>query len=411
MDWRLYTSTDCEDALGLWNEAGWAQDRTHALEAADVLYSMGQTWVMDAQGSGLAALVSTIPGTIQHGIAQVPLSIVRSVLVSRRYRRRGLALRGTAQALATAYAAGAQTSILGIFDQGFYDRLGYGTGPAHILWRIDPGFLRAPVPAAVPELLTLDDYEAVHRLRLRWANAHGQVVIPDPRATLTSLQMTLPGAMYGWWNADHTELTHAIALTPNASMWGPVRVRFLFFETPAQFRELLGFLAGLGDQLRAIDLPGLAKIQWQDYVELPFARLRMGEGAALDTAPGALAYWQLRLLDLPGALASTSFHGPEIRFVFDCTDPIERYLPADSSWRGCGGTWRVSLGQQSHAEAGDDTTLPRLTGSINGFSRLWIGARSASALELTGELSGQPDLLAALDACCLTPVPNPGWEF
>jgi len=93
------------------------------------------------------------------------------------------------------------------------------------------------------------------------------------------------------------------------------------------------------------------------------------------------------------------------------SDPIDRFLPADQSWRGVAGEYVVTLGGSSGAQPGTDDALPILTASVNAFSRMWLGVRPATALNFTDDLSGPPELLEALDSLLRLPDPQPDWDF
>ena len=62
-----------------------------------------------------------------------------------------------------------------MFEQGFYDRLGFGTGGYEHLVALDPSQLRFPRPgrSRVPRRITTDDWEAVHANRRNRFRGHG----------------------------------------------------------------------------------------------------------------------------------------------------------------------------------------------------------------------------------------------
>jgi len=76
-----------------------------------------------------------------------------------------------------------------------------------------------------------------------------------------------------------------------------------------------------------------------------------------------------------------------------------------------GGEYIVSLGHDSGAEPGCDEALPTCTASVNAFTRLWLGVRSATSLSVTDDLSGPKELLEELDWAFRLPEPHPDWEF
>jgi predicted acetyltransferase len=84
---------------------------------------------------------------VRHLEADLPMSCVAAVTTSRVARKQGFAARLTAKAIAADAADGALVSALGMFEQGFYNRLGFGTGCyEHLVW-FNPAALRAGAPA------------------------------------------------------------------------------------------------------------------------------------------------------------------------------------------------------------------------------------------------------------------------
>ena len=124
-----------------------------------------------------------------------------------------------------------------------------------------------------------------------------------------------------------------------------------------------------------------------------------------------MAYWQLRMCDLPGCLARTHLAGSPLRFNLALSDPIEAYLDAGAPWRGVGGDYVVTLGPSSGAEPGKDPSLPTLAASVGAFTRLWLGVLPATGLAVTDELAGPRELLTALEETLRLPVPRLDWDF
>ena len=75
----------------------------------------------------------------------LPLSVVSSVTTSLIGRKQGLAGATTAEALSRSAQSGAAVSLLGMFEQGFYDLLGFGSGPPSLHYRFDPAALKASI--------------------------------------------------------------------------------------------------------------------------------------------------------------------------------------------------------------------------------------------------------------------------
>ncbi|MBM3135274.1 MAG: hypothetical protein FJZ89_08355, partial [Chloroflexi bacterium] len=191
----------------------------------------------------------------------------------------------------------------------------------------------------------------------------------------------------------------------------PHEVWLMVFQTAEQFRELMALLQSLGDQVRAVGLREPPGIQIQDLLEQPFRQRALTKGSKFESSSRASAYWQVRLLDLPGCLARTHLPGPEVRFNLKLTDPLEPLLDESAPWHGVAGDYVVTLGPSSGAEPGRDAALPTLAASVGAFTRLWLGVRPATSLAVTDDLSGPPALLANLDRVLRLPAPKPDWDF
>jgi hypothetical protein len=152
-------------------------------------------------------------------------------------------------------------------------------------------------------------------------------------------------------------------------------------------------------------------IQLQDLFLHPFRSRVATRGSNFETSMRASAYWQIRILDLPGCLAHTHLSAGPVRFNLRLTDPIAASLDDEAPWRGVGGDYVVTLGPTSHAELGMDETLPTLSARVGAFSRMWLGVRPASGLAYTDELVGPAELLEQLDAVLRLPEPRFGWDI
>jgi hypothetical protein len=131
----------------------------------------------------------------------------------------------------------------------------------------------------------------------------------------------------------------------------------------------------------------------------------------MESTMGAVAFWQMRILDLPGCLERTHLSGGGARLNLRLTDPAEQYLDGNAPWRGVGGDYVVSLGASSGAERGVDPALPTLTATVNAWTRMWLGVRPATGLAVTDDVSGPPELLQQLDGVLRLPDPKPDWDF
>ena len=165
---------DREAVRRIFRESGWIEDTKEELAELDRILDRSSVRVADVDGDAECA-VTTVPGDYRHGQETLPYSIVASVNTGRIGRKRGLATRVLAESLAESKRAGAAAAGLGFFEQGFYDRLGFGTTCYERHIRFDPANLSPDLPSPEPIRLGLDDYREIHdhlRSRLR---QHGSV--------------------------------------------------------------------------------------------------------------------------------------------------------------------------------------------------------------------------------------------
>ncbi len=405
---RLYNPTKDRDAvLRIWWETGWLKEGKE--QAVDTMLAAGQTFVADVHGRAECS-VSIAPGAIRYLGDDLPFCGVAAVATSYVARKQGLARRVTAHAVAQAAAEGALVAGLGMFDQGFYDTLGFGTGGYEHTVRFNPADLRVSARPRVPRRLGMDDAPAMHASRLARRRGHGSINFPPLGMTLGEM-LEHGGFGLGYADGPAGALTHHLWCVPVNREIGPYRILWLAYQTPAQFLELMALVRAWGDQVLLVQLREPPGIQFQDLLEHPFRSRRATRGSDMENATSATAYWQMRICDLAGCLERTRLPWGEVRFNLRLTDPIERYLGEKAGWRGVGGDYVVTLGPASGAERGVDSSLPTLTATVNAFTRLWFGVRPASSLAVTDALSGPEGLLHELDAVLRLPEPHPDWEF
>jgi hypothetical protein len=362
-------------------------------------------------GGEAECLVSTCPGTLRYLDEDLALSCVTAVATSRIARRQGFATRLAARTVAADAAEGAQVCGLGAFDQGFYNRLGFGTGGYEHWVSLDPAWLTVDVAPRVPRRLSAADWEAAHAARLARHRGHGSCNVIPGAFTRAHMAGTENGFGLGYADGSDGELTHYLWCRADAGEHGPYHVEWLVYRTREQFLELMALLKSLGDQVRLVCMNEPPGIQLQDLIDRPFQLRVATEKSRFENAMRADAWWQMRVLDLPGCLARTRLPWADLRFNLRLTDPLETLLDDTEPWRGVAGDYRVTLAASSAAERGADPSLPTLTASVNVFTRLWLGVRPATGLAVTDELSGPPELLQQLDWTLRLPDPKPDWGF
>jgi hypothetical protein len=409
---RAYNpATDLEGVARIWREIGWVEaDSDEQLRGLEIFTRQYAGLVAVDDGSP-ECYVSMGRGSMRYLAEDVPLSAVTAVTTGHVARRQGLARTLTAQSVAREAEAGAAVSALGMFDQGYYNRLGFGSGPYVHWYSIDPASLRVPVGARPPKRLTADDYEAVHASRLNRLRGHGACNLDPVAATHAEMLWADNGFGLGYADGPNGELTHHIWFSGKSLEYGPLDVWWLAYRTREQFLELMALLGHLGDNVQLVRLREPAPIQIQDLVERPSRQHRMTEKSEYETRIRAHAYWQMRICDLEVCLAAARLEGGPVRFNLELSDPIEPLLDDGSPWRGVGGEYVVTLGPESGAATGRDPDLPTLTAGVGAFTRMWLGVRPASGLAVTDELAAPPELLTALDRILSLPTPQPDWDF
>jgi predicted acetyltransferase len=412
MTFRPYDhEKDHDAAVRIWREVGWLSgDETREI---DEHLTSSRSLVAEIDGVA-ECLVMTNPGTVRHLETDLPLGIVIAVTTSRVARKQGLAGRLTARAIAADVADGASVSALGMFEQGFYDKLGFGTGSYVHRFAFSPASLRVPYATRPPRRLSEDDYEIVHRNRLDRHRGHGACTItPSAFTRADILERSPKGFGLGYFDGPGGTLSHHFWVEIRDSVeTGPYFVDWMAWQTPAQFRELLGVIRNLGDQVHLVYIREAHNVQLQPLATKPIALRETTVGSKFDARMRVLAYWQMRINDVPACVAATKLAvTAPLRFNLRLTDPIERFLDADEAWRGVGGDYVVTFGPESGAEPGADAALPTLATSVNSFTRLWLGVAPASSLALTDDIDAPSDLLADLDRTVRLPSPQPDWDF
>lgn len=406
---RYSDPADRSAAVRIWSEVGWIEEEKREQEALAVFLSGADVWLAELRDTP-ECLVATMPGTVRHLARELRMRAVAAVTTSRVGRRQGLASRLTAHALAEGARQGDIVSFLGVFDQGFYDRLGFGPGAYERFISFDPASLRVGGRPRVPHRLTVKDAAAVHANRLSRMRRHASCsILPEE---VTSAEMIWSKAGFGLGYYDEAgRLTHHLWGVPKGEN-GPYRIEWLCYETREQFLELLQLIKGLGDQIYAVHMHEPGWVQMQDLLDQPFRRRALTRRSEMETTWESSAFWQLRILDLEKAVALTSIPDRgEISFNLRLEDPIARYVGETDGWSGTAGDYIVTLGDVSHARHGSDASLPTMRASVGAFSRLWFGAAAPASLAVSDELEAPEELLSELSWFLCLPTPSLDWVF
>lgn len=389
----------------IWREVGWIegdQEEAHV----DGFFSVGHTRV-GVIDSVPECSVHTVPGHIQLNRTPLSLCAVTAVTTSRIARGKAFAKRLTAQQLIRAQQQGAQAAALGMFDQGFYDLLGFGTGAYDYQFTFDPSLLMVDHRVAPPVRLGLDNAEEMHAALLARHKVHGSVDLAPWQ--LVRAEMGFHGDCVALgYRDDQGVLTHFLVMDAKGER-GPYRVFMWAYQNNDQLLQLLGLIKSLADQVYSVVLLEPPELQLQALLERPFRHRTLTRGSDHGNLAGAAAWWQVRVLDVVAAVAALGSTHAEANFSVQISDPLDAYAEEPV----CGGRYVVQLGEHCHAErvSSDDDQQADLTCSINAFSRWVFGVCPASSLRITDEFTLTEELAATLDNLVRLPRPTPGWDF
>ena len=262
----------------IWREVGWLDDEpTESLERF-LAASHVEVGLLDDTAE---CAVVWAPGTIRYQDTDLPLCAVTAVTTSRIGRKQRFATTMTARAIEAGARSEAAVAALGMFDQGFYDRIGFGAASYEHQVRFDPASLALDhIPYRRPVRLTPDDhrdmYDALHRRH----RGHGAVCLDPPALVASECQWV--SKPFGLGYRDHGRLTHFV-FGSAAGEHGPYRVTAMAYEQPNQLLELLRLLAELGDQVDMVQMAEPAEIQLQDVVRTPLRTSRQTKGSVHST--------------------------------------------------------------------------------------------------------------------------------
>lgn len=401
--------TDKEATHRIWKEVGWIEDGKE--EAMDRYVAAGRALVAELNGAA-ECLVLTTPGAIRYLDEDLPLSAVTGVTTSYVARKKGFAGRLLARALAEDAAEGALVAGLGAFEQGYYNRLGFGTGPYIHEIAFDPAHLKFDIRPRTPVRLTVDDVEAVHACRLARFRAHGAMNVFTPEVTRAEMVEHDKAFGLGYRDPASGAVTHHMWMQVNEDREsGPYKVTWIAWRTSEELLELLALLRDLGDQIHLVEMAEPAGIQLQDLLREPFKHRRVTEASDFEARMHSIAYQQARILNLEGCLARTHLRGDSVRFNLKLSDPVGEFLASEPVCLPISGDYVVTLGPESCASLGSNSDVPTLTASVGAFTRMWLGVRPATGLAVTDDLAGPADLLARLDWLLRLPPPLPDWDF
>ena len=404
---RDYQEKDFKSIQRIWMECGWVEGGMDS--TMQEIIKDSRIKVAEIDGSVEASAMAT-DGQMQYLDNVIKADIINAVTVSLVARKSGLANKALVALLANEAEKGVPLSALGMFEQGFYDKLGYGTGSYFRQLHVDPAELNIPVKCRIPKRLTKDDFQAVHQNRLNRIKLHGRFDMLSPITTKSEMEANKKSFGLGYFDKSG-KLTHHLWISPDNQENGPYYIMWYAYETKEQFLELMALLQSFDNQVRLISITEPADIQMLDFMKKPIHSKVVTKGNKFQNYLNSFAYWQFRLLDPIACLKKTSLPIDDLELNLKLSDPIEKLLPADSKWKGCGGGYTLLLGKTCAMKKGNKANLPVLSASINAFSRMWLGVKPASGLACSDDLIADASLLNQLDNAFCLPEPQPDWWF
>ncbi len=408
---------DIEAIKRIWREIAWAT-HDNKEQAMEIIFAVDDTVVGCINGNPECSVLAQ-SGTMRLDTTDLPLCVIAAVTTSRIGRGLGFAQNLTAWQLARGAKKGAAVAALGMFDQGFYNKVGFGTGAYTNEFAIDPSSIDVSVKPRTPSRLTEADSDAMLKAMLNRPRKHGAVVIDNAHSARAECLLSNNSFGLGYFSGK--TLTHFIWLS-GEGQHGPYTLEKMGYSNGEQLIELLALIKSLADQIYSIKLREPADIQLQSMLKRPFREQAIAEKGKYYAQQNTYAWYQLRILDLPACVSAVSFAGSPVRFNLSITDPVSEVLAATKQvtskikepWAGVGGDYLVEFGVQSKARllTADkaDKSLPRLSCSVNTFSRLLWGVAPATSLAISDGLQAPEKLLSALDPVFKT-GPNPVWDF
>lgn len=408
MNFRKYDyKKDKVAAYRILNECGWAHDKKKDKFLNDFL-PKANTLVHEVDGEAEVIALSS-NGHIYYQDEKLTFGAITGVLASLKVRKQGFAGRLTAIRMALDAEAGAEVSGLCIFDQGYYNKLGFGNGNYDRIVAFTPAALEIDRKPKISQRLTEKDLTKIHLSRVNRMPFHGAVTLGE---YTTAAEMGDPekNTGFGYFNKKG-ELTHHIWFYGKGKEQGPIWVQWLAYQNLDQLMDLLALLKSFEDQYYLIKMVEPPFIHFQDFIEKPFFHKSITKKSDKQNLIYSSAYWQIRVLDLVKCMQKTHLSCDDITFNLQLSDPVKKYLPNEMNWQGIAGDYIVTIGKNSSAKKGKDNILPTMRASVNAFTRMWFGIMPASTLVYSDGIEAPENLLKKLDKAFILPEAHINWGF
>ncbi len=405
---RYDASLHLNDCLITWRDAGWLEKGSE--KAAEEFIGSGSAMVGLENGRAVA-LATSGKGSMHHCLhsSDLPFCSINSVNVSFHGRKLGYAAALTTSLLAEAAERGDACAGLGMFEQGFYDRLGFSNMPYWNSVSLVPSEIALEGEfASRPVRLSAENWMEIHRNRTDRYRHHGSINLSSA-STKAAMDFSGNCFVLGFRNEDG-ELTHHIFFEKIAGENGPAYTGWLVYGNPSQFRNLLLVIKSLGDQLDIVRINEPPGVQIQALLKKPLStRRRTLKSVQAETR--TLSWTQCRILDLEGCINGMNCPGESCSFNLRLHDPITDIMEKSRGWRGCSGDYTVFLSSDSRAVPGISPGLPMMECSVNTFTKLWNGSVRPTLLPFTDSISAPPELLRAVEKAVPMPEPSFDWEL
>lgn len=403
---RLQLKSDLERILMLWQEVGWiSPDKKSALK---LLFESGDGYGAEMD-SELEATLLSLPADINYNNKLLSLQALSGLVVSPRARRRGIAGRLMTRALEEGVRSGQALSALVMFEQGFYDSLGFGLGGYKHIFTFDPDLLEVDADPEPPERLTAEDWQSVYQALQERKRANGGVNIKNPHFIKAEMEWDKNDDYGLGYRDEEGDISHFVWLWRKGDSHGPLQVKFLAYQTQEQLLELLAVIARLGDQVHAVRMDEPHSIKLRDFIVYPHKQARITAESKYSYASTVQAPWQLKILDLEKCVSAFDLAGIDLEFNLELHDPLAEYADSESP-AVISGEYSLKLGEESCLKSEPVKRLPTLTASINAFTRMYLGAATPTELKTSSLFSAPPELLQDLEETFVQ-LPEPQLEM
>jgi len=408
MEYRKFDIKKDKDALfTILNEVGWVHDKKKD-KYLNKFLPKANTLVSDINDQAEVFATSS-NGSIRYQDETLKLCAITGVSASLLARKQGFAGKLTATRLALDAEKGAEVGALCIFDQGYYNKLGFGNGNCENLVSFTPSTLKIDRKVKTPVRLTEKDYKIIHKNRVNRLPNHCAVTLPE-YTTQAELGEKNKNMGFGYFGGNGN-LTHHVWLSGKGKEQGPYWVQWLAYENLDQLMDLFALLKSFEEQVIMIRMVEPTFIQMQDFIEKPYHIKAMTRKSENQNFIYTTAYWQLRILNLQKCMKKTHLNCDDFSFNLQLSDPIGKYVSGDVKWKGIAGDYVITLGKDSSAKKGSRKELPILKASVGALTRMWFGIMSASALVYSDGIEAPDELLKKLDKAFLLPEAHVDWGF